>query len=744
MRYEDDQTTHGLQMNNHQQWNYLRAHFLRIDILIRREVQRWLKAGQDPNDDYRGMYVTQTEVESLLERPFGTSWGQSINLPADEEDNFEAQQKDAKKQIKTLSKQFQKQGRRPRLQAVVEDFGLDQTDLDILLLCIAPAFDTSYDRIYSYLQDNVTKRRPSIRLMLDILGNPSVEQFDLADHLIASAPLFRHGLLTHVIEPAPANEHWINQTLCADETIISWLRGHYEHHGLLRGHISLNQVTVGQIEHLLVGDALPALSAETDPKDDPAKKHRLFALYGIDQARQDAAARLIAHEQTDSRLLLIDLQQIVGEKVTAQDAVAAALRDARLTNSALYLKGWDVCLDVDKYAASAVFRLICEQPITVIISSATIWRPHEVERTSPLVWCEFDKPNYTQRRTIWEHCLTIGESPKKSRKLTQDLDNLASQFELTSGSIRDAVAAAYDSALQQRKPLSADELFASARRYSNPRLSALALKIEPRYEWDDIVLLDDHREILRELVSTVRQRNKVLDEWGVGRKLAASAGVTVLFSGPPGTGKTMAAEVIAGELRLDLYKIDLSSVVSKYIGETEKNLEKIFTEAGSSNAILFFDEADAIFGKRSEVKDAHDRHANVEVAYLLQRMEAYDGVTILATNLRGNLDDAFTRRLSFAVDFPFPRVADRLRIWQTLFPPDVPRSEDLDLNFFAKEFELAGGNIRNIIVSAAYLAADNGQMVTRDHLLHATKRELRKMGRLVGGEDFMSTLGTTE
>ena len=234
----------------------------------------------------------------------------------------------------------------------------------------------------------------------------------------------------------------------------------------------------------------------------------------------------------------------------------------------------------------------------------------------------------------------------------------------------------------------------------------------------------------------MRGRPQVLDEWGVGQKLASSAGVTVLFAGDPGTGKTMAAEIIAGELGLDLYKIDLSTVVSKYIGETEKNLERIFNEAQSSNAILFFDEADAIFGKRSEVKDAHDRYANIEISYLLQRMEMYDGVTILATNLRANLDEAFTRRLQFAVDFPFPEKEDRRRIWQTLFPPDVPREPDLDFDFLARRFKLAGGNIRNIIVNAAYLAAADGQRVTMAHLLHGTRRELQKMGRLVGDEDL--------
>jgi SpoVK/Ycf46/Vps4 family AAA+-type ATPase len=213
--------------------------------------------------------------------------------------------------------------------------------------------------------------------------------------------------------------------------------------------------------------------------------------------------------------------------------------------------------------------------------------------------------------------------------------------------------------------------------------------------------------------------------------------VTILFSGPPGTGKTMGAEVIAGDLKLDLYKIDLSTLVSKYIGETEKNLERIFSEAESSNAILFFDEADSLFGKRSEVRDSHDRYANLEISYLLQRMEAYDGVTILATNLRANLDEAFTRRLHFAVNFPFPDEAYRRIIWQTLFPKTVPCDPHVDLDLMAYRFKLAGGNIRNIIVNAAYLAAADGQVVTMEHLLHSTARELQKMGKIVKNEDML-------
>ena len=275
------------------------------------------------------------------------------------------------------------------------------------------------------------------------------------------------------------------------------------------------------------------------------------------------------------------------------------------------------------------------------------------------------------------------------------------------------------------------DLFAGARLHSGARLGDMARKIEPRYDWDDIILPEEQIDILRELVATVRGRSKVLEEWGLGRKLASSRAVTVLFAGPPGVGKTMAAEVIALDLGLDLYKIDLSGLVSKYIGETEKNLERVFAEAQSSNAILFFDEADAIFGKRSGVKDAHDRYANLEISYLLQRMEFYDGVTILATNLRSNLDEAFLRRLQFAIDIPFPDEKNRLRIWETLFPTTVPRADDVDLEEMARRFKLAGGNIRNVLMAAAFLAADDGDVITMQHLLHGTRREFQKMGRLV-------------
>jgi len=248
---------------------------------------------------------------------------------------------------------------------------------------------------------------------------------------------------------------------------------------------------------------------------------------------------------------------------------------------------------------------------------------------------------------------------------------------------------------------------------------------------------------LRMIGTMIRQRSTVYDDWGFERKLSMGKGVIALFAGPSGTGKTMAAEIIAHELGLDVYKIDLSGVVSKYIGETEKNLEKIFSEAQDSDAILFFDEADALFGKRSEVKDAHDRYANIETAYLLQRTEEYSGLVILASNIKKNMDEAFVRRLHFLVDFPFPEEAERLEIWKRTFPREAPQAADIDFDFLARKFKITGGNIRNIILASAFLAAEERTPIGMRHLIRASSVEFQKMGKLVVEGDFERYFGLT-
>jgi SpoVK/Ycf46/Vps4 family AAA+-type ATPase len=272
------------------------------------------------------------------------------------------------------------------------------------------------------------------------------------------------------------------------------------------------------------------------------------------------------------------------------------------------------------------------------------------------------------------------------------------------------------------------DLAAAARRQSRPRLESLARRVEPVATWDDLVLPQPALTALRELCDRVINRHTVLRLWGMDRRTNRRIGVNALFAGPSGAGKTMAAQVIAGELGLDLFVVDLSGVVNKYIGETEKNLDAIFTAAENSDAVLLFDEADALFGKRSEVRDSHDRYANLEVSYLLQRMETHDGVALLATNLRQSLDEAFLRRLDFVIRFPYPEEAERYRIWSRIWPEAVPLADDIDFRVLAHRYRLSGGNIRNVALCAAFLAAAHQRAVCLADVLLAIDREYEKLG----------------
>jgi SpoVK/Ycf46/Vps4 family AAA+-type ATPase len=316
---------------------------------------------------------------------------------------------------------------------------------------------------------------------------------------------------------------------------------------------------------------------------------------------------------------------------------------------------------------------------------------------------------------------------------------LANQFSLTGGQIQAACHMAKTHALltgREATSLDRADFQAAARAQSNQSLRRRARKVSAIQTWQDLVLPPRALQQLREICAAAKYRSRVFTDWGFDRRLMQGKGLNVLFCGASGTGKTMSAGLMARELGLDLYKIDLSNVISKYIGETEKHLSEIFREAESSNAILFFDEADAIFGKRSEVKDAHDRYANVEVAYLLQKVEEYEGIVILASNFRKNIDDAFTRRIHYIVEFPFPEPQYRERIWRGLMPATAPVADDVDFGFLARQLELTGGNIRNAALAAAFLAATDGGEIRMAHFVLATARELQKSGRLPSRSDF--------
>ncbi len=694
---------------------HLYAEMARMDVFLKRAVAR-LEAVQDDENQMPGLVISRAEVDNLFAFSAGFT-------PNPSPDPFEQLYQQAWDSALMTQQTGEAQNIPLRLLQLRTAFQLNPFEYDAFLICLAPSLDLRYEKILAYIQDDVTLRRPTVNGILQILVGDSEDRLRLLLAFLNNNRLLYHKLIRFGSESEEATS-LLSRQLVADEGVVAWLLGQYESAPRLEQFIELHSAIVQDEDRLLATDAWPAVSEAINGQS-------VALFHGPDVGIQIATARLLA-AAGDLPLMTVNLALAVAGGLTAYETLSAALRDARLTGALLFIEGWDVCLTTGAPAANLV-KLLFGALNPVIVSSEKEWHSHGIERAESILRVTLDRPTYRQRLDLWEFFLNAISFPQAD---DVEIKPLASQFVLTSRQIKDAVYTAKDTALQRRDSIQRQDLIAAARAHSSPNLSGLAQKIEPRYDWGDLVLPEDQKSMLQEMVQTVKGRDVVMKEWGVGRKLKASAGVTVLFAGPPGTGKTMAAEVITKDLGLDLYKLDLSMVVSKYIGETEKNLGKIFDEAQSSSAVLFFDEADAIFGKRSEVKDSHDRYANMEVSYLLQRMEEYDGVTILATNLRANMDEAFTRRMQFIVDFPFPDEEERLHIWQTLFPEDLPQSADIDLALFASRFKLAGGSIRNIIVGAAYLAAANDGQVTMNHLLHSTRREMQKMGRLITDLDL--------
>jgi hypothetical protein len=498
----------------------------------------------------------------------------------------------------------------------------------------------------------------------------------------------------------------------------------------------------------------PVAAAETEPEPEPGLDP------GLDPAVSAPLLRLAQHHRTaDGRPLVcylrgpagngkLDLARYTSHRLglalvsidartlTGPDAgllLQLAFREGRLHRAAVHLAHADMALREETrplLAALAAAVQDCDRP--VFLSGESHWTGgtlgvgvHPV--AVPL-------PDLARGTAIWRRGLAAHTAdPAEAERWAAEL---AGRYRLPPARIRAAVRQADDQRLMEPepRPLTWADVSAACRRQSSRALGQVAVKVESRCGWDDLVLPADRIAQLRDVCDQVRHRQLVLHRWGFGAKLSHGTGLSVLFSGPPGTGKTMAAEVLARELDVDLYKVDLSGIVSKYIGETEKNLARIFAEARTGNAILFFDEADALFGKRTEVSDAHDRYANIETSYLLQQMEEYEGIVVLATNLRQNIDDAFTRRIRFIVEFPFPESEDRRRIWQTLFPPGAPLAADVDFARLAKEFPVTGANIKNIALNAAFLAAADAGTIGSSHILRGTRREFEKIGKLWTGE----------
>ena len=708
--------------------SYLQAVLSWLDARLEQDVRRWQMAGQDPVDRFRGLYVSDAKALDLVRRGAGTQWGTGMELPADEAKQLEGMEADALKAMRTLEKEAEASGVNLRLKAVQAIFNLNDFEWWAFVVCLAPALDLRYERIYGYLQDDVTRTFASVDLLLHLLVPEGLFRLQYLPEFDRQNTLRTFRLIVPIEESGkPVSA--LRQAFRVEPGVVNWLLGAYAP----SAELGEGAVLYPADEESADLSAAEIFSLPKMPdKETVINVQPMLSLHGSDILQQELTARQMAAALGRS---LLEIKISPDEDVTAAlGKLYPAVRDAQLLDALLFVQGCDLFIDVERCLLPSAFDALHLLGDTVLLGSqhAFHFNPDMPGNDSALMSVHFENLTAAERADLWA-VLLDGVSEEIPE---EELLILSGQFSLTSGQIVAAASSAMSNALQKGRSLQTTDLFEAARLHSGHHLAELARKIEPRYEWEDLVLPETPITMLTEMVSMVQSRPLVLETWGLGRKLTAGAGVSALFSGPPGTGKTLAAQIMANQLGIDLYQIDLSTVVSKYIGETEKNLERIFREASESNAILFFDEADSIFGKRSEVKDAHDRYANIEVGYLLQRMEDYSGVAILATNLRANLDEAFTRRLQFIINFPFPDEEYRLRIWEVLMPPDLPVADDLDFKLLADRFKLAGGSIRNIIVSAAYLAAADGGVVTMNHLMHGTRREFQKMGRLLHDGDF--------
>jgi AAA+ superfamily predicted ATPase len=688
--------------------------FRRLDLLLAAGVEgaRRRYGPEAARDSYRGLYVTEQQAQRALRRHVAEPLGAVRSVPP-------------------LLPGWDRIAAGSLRWAWLRDrYGLTELELDIVLIALGPDVDRRYEQLYGYLQDDVAARRPTVDLALDLLTTTPSERLAAMAIFGADGQLARHRIVDLQVErrhEAPL----IARPIAVDEQVTATLLGH---HGLDHRLRDTCRVVVAGTSGERPGwtepdrrlDALESLLVTAWGRV-PVR----LCLHGSPGTGRRRTA-LALGERLARPVLLVAGSVLAREPAAVPDLLRLALRQAEFDEALVYLEDADALLTASEQVGPDVLvSALAAHPGAVVLGAQQPWSPSPREPLG-VVNVPLSAPTASNRRRVWRRELAAAGASAAAG----DLAAVADRFRLSSRQIRDAALIAAHEAGLRRPPrgssvrLTRHDLFSAARSQTGHQLTAFARGIRPVHRWEDLVVPEDAQVQLRELAARVEHRTLVMDEWGFQARLPGGRGVTALFAGPPGTGKTMAASVIAAELGLDLFAIDLSTVVSKYIGETEKNLSRVFGAAADTDAILLFDEADALFGKRSEVRDAHDRYANVEIAYLLQRMEEYDGLAILATNVRHHIDEAFIRRLDLIVDFPFPDTAERLRIWRSCLPEALPLDDDVDFAALASH-RLAGGNIRNAVLGAAYLAAQAGGPIGQGEFVAATRRELVKMGKLL-------------
>lgn len=718
---------------------HLLAELDRLRYILHADVLRMRAANLLTENQFRGLYVSDEQVDALLNAaPADATTSNTAAAGRREISALEVLAAGCRQAIAAQCAVSSAAGIALPLERLSALYSLTPPERDALLLSVAPEIDASFETLYSYGQNDVTRKRPTPGLVLRLLAATPAEYLELRGLFSATGRLLKIPLMRFCDEAQDRETALLSRALRPEERIVDFLLGSSELDSRLRAFTCCVEPA-----RPLASLHFPAALAEGLERAANALREEGGILFfdGSAGVGKRAAAEALSAE-AKRPLLVADIRMAQVAGASAAATLALLRREALLCGANLLLAHAEAWFGQDD-AHRPPPRALCQSFSESIAGSGTIvfvtsespWPA--VENALCCAWSAFafPMPGFLARKQLWHEAFdSIAANPP-----LETAAGLANRFVLTGGQIQAACRAARTRGLlrgHHPSSLSAVDFEAEARAQSNQGLQRRAQKVEALYDWSHLVLPPRAVRQLREVCAAEKYRSVIYVEWGFDRRMMQGRGLNVLFCGPSGTGKTMSAAIVARELGLDLYKIDLSTVVSKYIGETEKQLSQIFSEAQSSNAILFFDEADAIFGKRSEVKDAHDRYANIEVAYLLQKMEEYEGIVILATNFRKNIDEAFTRRIHYIVEFPFPEPDYRERIWRSMIPSGAPLAADVDFGFLARQFELAGGNIRNAALVAAFYAAEDGGAIRMEHFVLAVARELQKMGKLPSRSEF--------
>jgi hypothetical protein len=694
-----------------------------LRLVLHREVLRLQAANLLSSDPFRGLYLADDQVDTIL-----LNWNaeqRRAQPPAIAELTRQAAL--VRVAIDTRLGAGEAAGRPAPMTRLAAMFHLSRFECHVLIAALAVEMDLRFESLYAWVRNDVTRKSPSVDLVLKLFCNSNPERFRCREALHPDSTLFSRQLLRAGDDAPERDAGFLARGLRIDERIAKFLLGHAVIDRRLAAFTTLCAPCRGYSSlHLPDPLRIQLKRAAAMPGEE------ILYLCGPRGAGKRSAVMGLCLE-AKRPLLVADLRPGVG---CLPAAFPLLVREAILQGADLLLEHAEALVPegtaMDPLGV-ALERIKPYPGLRIYIAGEAPWPTNGSHH-----WYRFDfpVPSFAHRVQLWQEALEAN-SPAAAADI--DLESLAGRFALTGGAIHRACAqAARAKQIREHtgQPLSHADLEAAARAQSSHGLRRFAQKIDAIATWESLVVPRHIQRQLRDVCTAERHRETVYGKWGFDRRLTSGKGLNVLFCGTSGTGKTMSAGILAGELGRDLYRIDLSIVVSKYIGETEKQLSLIFREAASSNAVLFFDEADALFGKRSEVKDAHDRYANVEIAYLLQKMEDYEGVVILATNLRRNMDDAFSRRMHHVIEFPFPDAEHRERIWRKILPPGAPLAADVDFGFLARQFEFAGGNIRNVALAAAFYAAENGVPISMEHCIIATALEMQKNGKLPSRAEF--------